>query len=197
MGLWCFIGGVNGWNRSTCLVGLAQTTVVPSDSNWSNHIMEFKVNCVTEVSFLVYVLTMLTDHSILKHSMYYVLQNFALYPTINVVFIWPGFRIRRVIREVNVVEIRLGLISSGNRVLSSGIREFNVVEIDNRVLSSNHNSAEDKPTGHAFQVWVGGCWQQAGQGDEVGEVEEEEETMKRKSRRSWMRMIWNQIPLRE
>ena len=93
------------------------------------------------------------------------------------------------IREVNVVEIRLGLISSGNRVLSSGIREFNVVEIDNRVLSSNHNSAEDKPTGHAFQVWVGGCLQQAGQGDEVGEVEEEEETMKRKSRRSWMRMI--------
>ena len=92
------------------------------------------------------------------------------------------------IREVNVVEIRLGLISSGNRGLSSGIREFNVVEIDNRVLSSNHNSAEDKPTGHAFQVWGGGCLQQSGQGDEGGK-EEEDETMKRKSRRSWMRMI--------
>ena len=176
MGLWCFIGGGNGWNRSTCLVGLAQTSaVVPSDSNWSNHIMEFKVNCVTEVSFLVYVL--LTDRSMLKHCT--CCKSLPCIQLSMFVFIWPGFRIRRVIREVNVVEIRLGLISSGNRVLSSGIRESNVVEIDNRVLSSNHNSAEDKPTGHAFQVWVGGCWQQSGQGDEVGE-EEEEETTKRK-----------------
>ena len=30
-----------------------------------------------------------------------------------------------------------------------------MVAIANRILSSNQNSATDKPTGHAFQLWDG------------------------------------------